>query len=233
MMRIDPTKALIAYAGVTTAAIAYALVTAAAPGPRHASFSMIDVGRINVREPDGTIRMVISNTAQAPGIVIRNGEHPHPSRRSAGMIFFNDEGTENGGLIFDGKADPDGTAHSGGSLTFDRYEQDQVVQMFAEQDGADKTAGFNVFDRPDKRMDFDLLDQVSRLPPEQRKAFYEKAGILGQKRMFIGRDRDGSARVVLRDGEGRERLAMSVSDAGAARIDFLDTNGKVTRSVTP
>jgi hypothetical protein len=105
--------------------------------------------------------------------------------------------------------------------------------MVAEQDGADKTAGFNVFDRPDKRMDFDVLDRVSKLPPEQRKAFYEKAGILGQKRMFIGRDSDGSARIVLRDGAGRERLVMSVSDTGTARIDFLDTNGKVTRSLTP
>lgn len=232
-MRIDPTRALIAYSGITTAAIAYVLVTAAAPGPRHATFSAIDVGRINVREPDGTIRMIISNAAQAPGIIIKNKEHPHPSRQSAGMIFFNREGTENGGLIFDGEAGPDGAAHSNGSLTFDRYEQDQVVQMFAQQDGANKTAGFNVFDRPDKRMDFALLDQVSKLPADQRRAFYEKAGIIGHKRMFIGRDADGSARVVLRDGEGRARLLMAVSDSGAARIDFLDANGKVTRSVTP
>ena len=232
-MGIDTTKALIAYSGVTTAVVAYTLITAAMPAPKHATFSSIDVGRINLREPDGTVRMVISNAAQAPGIIIKNKEHPHPSRRSAGMIFFNEEGTENGGLIFDGRSDPDGTAHSGGSLTFDRYEQDQVVQMFAQQDGADNTAGFNVFDRPDKRMDFALLDQVSKLPADQRHAFYEKAGVIGQRRMFIGRDGDGSARVVLRDGEGRERLVMWVSNAGAARIDFLDASGKVTKSVAP
>jgi hypothetical protein len=231
-MRVDPTRALIAYAGVTTAAIAYALITAAAP-PATAKFASIDVGRINVREPDGTIRMILSNAAQAPGIIIKNKEHPHPTRQSAGMLFFNQEGTENGGLIFDGQIDKDGTAHSGGSLTFDRYEQDQVVQMVAQQDGADKMAGFKIFDRPDKRMNFTLLDQIEKLPADQRQALYEKAGIGGHKRMFIGRDTDGSSRVTLQDGEGRERLVMSVTDAGAARIDFLDESGKVTKSVTP
>jgi len=231
-MRIDPTKALVIYAGIATAASAYVLVMAAAPA-RTANFDAIDVGRINIREPDGTIRMILSNAAQAPGIIIRNQEHPHPSRRSAGMIFYNQEGTENGGLIFDGKLDPDGTAHSGGSLTFDRYQQDQVVQMVAQQDGADKMAGFKIFDRPDTRMDYALLDQAQKLPAAQRQALYAKAGIGGHKRLFIGRDADGSSRVALQDGEGRERLVMSVSDAGAARIDFLDAAGEVTRSVTP
>lgn len=231
-MRIDPTKALVIYAGITTAAIAYALVTAAAPA-RTASFDTLDVGRLNVREPDGTIRMIVSNAAQAPGIIVKNKEHPHPSRKSAGMIFFNQEGTENGGLIFDGQRDEDGTMHSGGSLTFDRYEQDQVVQMVAQQDGAAKMAGFKVYDRPDKRMDFDQLDRVAKLPDDQRKAFYEKAGILGQSRLFVGRDTDGSSRVALRDGAGRKRLVMSVSNNGSARIDFLDAGGRVIKSVTP
>lgn len=231
-MRIDPTKALVLYAGITTAAIAYGLITAASPA-KTANFDAINVGRINIREPDGTIRMIVSNAAQAPGIIIKNKEHPHPTRQSAGMLFFNQEGTENGGLIFDGKMDKDGTAHSGGSLTFDRYEQDQVVQMVAQQDGANKIAGFKVFDRPEKRMDFALLDQAEKLPADQRQALYQKAGIGGARRMFVGRDTDGSSRVALQDGAGRDRLVLSVSDAGSARIDFLDAAGKVTRSVTP
>lgn len=231
-MRLDPTKALVFYAGITTAAIAYGLITAASPA-RTANFDAINVGRINIREPDGTIRMIVSNAAQAPGIIIKNKEHPHPTRQSAGMLFFNQEGTENGGLIFDGERDADGTLHSGGSLTFDRYQQDQVVQMVAQQDGAKKIAGFKIFDRPDKLMDFALLDRIEKLPADQRQALYQKAGIGGAKRMFIGRDTDGSSRVALQDGEGRERLVMSVSDAGSARIDFLDAAGKVTKSVTP
>ena len=232
-MRIDPTQALIAYAGITTATIAYVLLTAAAPAPRDATFESIDVGRINVREPDGTIRMIISSQAQAPGIIIKNREYPHPTRRSAGMIFYNQEGTENGGLIFDGQRDRTGMLHSGGSLTFDRYQQDQVVQMVAQQDGAEKMAGFNIFDRPDRLIDFRVLSRLKTIPAAQRQALYAKAGIGGAKRMFIGRDTDGSSRVALRDGTGRERLVLSVSDAGDARIDFLDGAGKIVRSVTP
>ncbi|TPG41323.1 hypothetical protein EAH79_09605 [Sphingomonas koreensis] len=230
-MRIDPIKALIAYAGVTTAAIAYALVTAAAPLAT-ASFASIDVGRINVREPDGTIRMILSSAAQAPGIIVRNKEHPHPTRQSAGLLFYNQQGSENGGLIFDGKLQ-NGKPVGGGSLTFDRYEQDQVVQMVADEDGAKRTAGFKVFDRPDKRMDFDMIDRAAKLPADQRAAFYSRAGVGGHNRLFAGRSPDGSSTVALRDGAGRERLVMAVSDAGAARIDFLDAAGEVVKSVTP
>lgn len=231
-MRIDPQKALIGYAGVTTAAIAYALVTAAAPAASTAHFASIDVGRINVREPDGTIRMTISNAAQAPGIIVKNKEHPHPNRQSAGMLFFNSEGTENGGLIFDGKME-NGKPMSGGSLTFDRYEQDQIVQMIADEEGAKRTAGINVFDHPDGRMDFALLDKAAKLPPDQRAALYRQANIGSTKRLFVGRNPDGSSSVALRDGAGHERLVLSVSETGAARIDFLDAAGKVTKSMIP
>ena len=49
--------------------------------------------------------MVISNKADFPGIIIKGKETPHPDRKTAGMLFFNDEGTENGGLIFGGSKD--------------------------------------------------------------------------------------------------------------------------------
>jgi hypothetical protein len=51
------------------------------------------------------------------------------------MLFFNDEGTENGGLIFSGPKNKDGKViDSGGSLTFDQYEQDQIVQIEGSYD---------------------------------------------------------------------------------------------------
>ena len=34
-------------------------------------FAEIDVQRINIREPDGTLRMTISNTATAPGLIFK------------------------------------------------------------------------------------------------------------------------------------------------------------------
>ncbi|REM99046.1 hypothetical protein DSI35_23130, partial [Mycobacterium tuberculosis] len=68
-----------------------------------------------------------------PGVLIHNKEQPHP-RPMAGMLFFNDEGTENGGLIYNGSLDKNGKPSSGMSLTFDRYQQDQQMQLLGVDD---------------------------------------------------------------------------------------------------
>jgi len=70
--------------------------------PGSANFDQITVHRINVVEPDGTLRLVISNHAALPGIIVHGKEQPFP-RPQAGMLFYNDEGSENGGLIFGGR----------------------------------------------------------------------------------------------------------------------------------
>ena len=57
------------------------------------------------------------------------------------MLFFNDEGTENGGLIYNGHRKPDGTVSSGLSLTFDRYQQDQQLQLLGVDQGGRSFAG--------------------------------------------------------------------------------------------
>ncbi len=196
-------------------------------------FERIDVGRIDVREPDGTLRMTVSNAAQSPGIIVKGREFPHPDRRSAGIVFFNDEGTENGGLIFDGRT-RDGVHASAGSLTFDRYEQDQVVQVVGSEQGETRSAGVVVSDRPEARIDFAEIARLAALAPAQRTpAAYAAANVGGHRRLFVGRDVDKAAKVALRDGEGLERLVLRVDEDGSARIDFLDQRGQVTRTMLP
>ena len=230
-MKFDAQRALTVYAGVLTAALTTLLITGAAR-PKAAPAQEIDVQRINIREPDGTLRMTISSAARSPGIIVKGREYPHPSRKSAGLLFFNDEGTENGGLIFGGK-EVDGKVSSGGSLTFDRYHQDQVVQILGAEDGAQRRAGLYVNDQPEGRMDFAGMGAIGKLPPAQRDAAYAAANIGGKQRLFAGRAPDGSSQVALRDAAGRKRLIMTVTDAGAASIQFLDEGGKIVRSVTP
>src|SRR5258705_13928342 len=54
------------------------------------------------------------------------GEFAQPDRcRYAGMLFMNNEGTENGGLIFGGHQSSDGKPHSFGHLSFDEYQEGQ------------------------------------------------------------------------------------------------------------
>lgn len=72
-MRIDATRLLVAYAGVLTLGLAATAVIAAAP--RRAAFDVIDVQRINIREPDGRLRMVLSNRANFPGAIVEAERH--------------------------------------------------------------------------------------------------------------------------------------------------------------
>jgi len=117
------------YSAVVTLAFAIVVLGGFTASRQKQSFDEITVHRINVVEPDGTLRMVISNKTDFPGIIIKGKETPHPGRKTAGMLFFNDEGTENGGLIFGGSKDAAGKVESYGHLSFDQYEQDQVSQF--------------------------------------------------------------------------------------------------------
>jgi len=130
-------------------AIALGIITffaIAAASREGGSFEEITVQRINIVEPDGTLRMVISDHARLPGI-IANGKEEAFARPQAGVLFYNDEGSENGGLIFGGKRNEKGkVVDSGGSLTFDKYGANQIIQLAGVDDSEDKFAGLAVSD---------------------------------------------------------------------------------------
>jgi hypothetical protein len=233
-MKFHKTAAAYA-AGVATTFIAIA--AGQAIGAAHnTDFDTITVHRINVVEPDGTLRMTISNRAQFPGLIVKGKQMPHSDRNyAAGMLFFNDEGTENGGLIFGGKS-KDGHVESGGHLSFDQYEQDQVVNLEQTEEDGKRVAGLSISDRPDAPMDFEGLSKLEAMPDgPEKQAQYEKldkAGAFGEPRLFIGKNRDRESRVNLKDAQGHTRLVLSVTASGDAAIQFLDANGKVTRTLT-
>lgn len=114
-MKLDPSRAIGAFGAVALCGACWLSISALAPSK--ASFNEIDVQRINVREPDGTLRIVMAGSQRIGGLVVEGKEYPHPSRTQAGLIFFNDEGTENGGLVFDGKL-IDGKPTNTGHLSF-------------------------------------------------------------------------------------------------------------------
>jgi hypothetical protein len=227
-MQFNLSQAIGSFAGVVVLGITLTLAGAAGTN-KNADFDTITAQRIDVREPDGTLRMIISDAARAPGIIIKGHEQPHPSRQSAGMIFYNDEGTENGGLIFSGKQLADGTRQSIGSLTFDRYEQDQVVQLVASEDGQTRSGGLIVNDQPEHTMDWAALDRARSLKGAAQRAGFKAANAGGTPRAFLGRAEDKASELVLRDDAGRKRLILHVGAAGDTSIEFLDDSGKITR----
>jgi hypothetical protein len=193
-------------------------------------FVEIDVQRINVREPDGTLRMTISNSATLPGLIFKGTEHPFPNRQAAGILFFNDEGTENGGLLYGG-AKKGQNVGSGGHLSFDQYEQDQVISLDQTEDHGRRRAGLTFFDRPSSPIPIDLIDQLNT--PEGSAEFerLSETGGFGYPRLFIGKSEDRASAVVLRDAKGRVRLKLSVASNGAASIEFMDESGKIAKRI--
>lgn len=192
----------------------------------------LDVERINVREADGTLRLVIANRRRMPGIIIAGREYPHPNRSEAGLIFYNDEGTENGGLIFDGGWRA-GRATNGGSLTFDRWRQDQTIQVSSVEDGPAREAALRINDRPDAPADFTISTSLLRMPPgPARAAALKRAGFEVAERAYLGRTRRGTSELVLRDQAGRPRLRVVVEGGGQAHLDFLGADGSVTKTLT-
>ncbi|HEY4093769.1 MAG TPA: hypothetical protein VGN46_19860 [Luteibacter sp.] len=233
-MRITLSHAIGGYAAVMTLAVIWLGTSAmAAPTspPAAARFTTIDVQRINVREPDGTLRMVVSNHASMPGYIVGKKEFAHPNRPEAGMIFYNNEGIENGGLVFDGKS-ADGKPMNSGSFTFDRYRQDQTIQMETVEDGAKRHAGFSINDRSDEPLDVEALLKLRNQPPSPAlNAAVLKAGGTMSRRAWLGRSDDGKAALVLSDPQGRPRLTLSVAEDGTPSVDFLDAAGKITRTL--
>lgn len=192
------------------------------------------VERLDVVEPDGTLRVALYSKARDPGAILRGKSYPHPARTQSGMLFYNDEGSEVGGLIFAGRTGPDGKRESGGALSFDGYEQDQIVQLIGYREGGDGLSGLSVSDRPDKSMDYSMMSKYAAATSQKEaEAIAQSANFGGQSRAFFGRDGEENSTVVLRDGEGRKRLIMKVQKDGEASINFLNEKGQIVRTVKP
>jgi hypothetical protein len=218
---ISSPRFLAAYSAVVTTLLAVTLLAGFGPDKQRTSFDEIDVHRINVVEPDGTLRMVISNKSAFPGAIIRGKEFPHPDRKTAGLLFFNDEGSENGGLIFGGAKDAKGSVESYGHLSFDQYEQDQVFTIDAGDQGGLHSSAVTMWDRPDYS-----IGELLATPPEKRDAFVA-AHPNCHARVYLGRNQDHSVALRLKDTNGRDRIVLQVNKTGVPVVQLLDESGKI------
>ena len=244
-------RSLAAYSGVLT--IVFAVTTAlqlARSGlvlprvsgaeqhdPRHTDFDQLTVHRINVVEPDGTPRLVISDKAEYPGGFFNGKELARPDRADAGMLFMNDEGTENGGMLFGGNRASDGKLYSSGHLSFDDYEQDQTLSIDTAQEGDTHAVSYQINDNAGSvLLTPEILGAFSAaqaMPdgPEKQKALaslHAKYPVKLAPRASLERDPDQSAVLRLRDPQGRTRILLRVAVDGTPAMQFLDASGKVT-----
>jgi hypothetical protein len=217
--------------------IPHSFVSADNPQPRVATFDEINVHRLNIVEPNGRYRLVLSNSARFPGLFMNGQEYRHHSRTGGGMLFFNDDGDEVGGLTFRSNA---ANRSASAGVTFDQYKQDQTVSMLYGEANGQRQAGVRVWDRPDYSIEplMQMSDRAARATTDaerqrirgEMQAFAQANGGGGAERFFAGKQQ-GDALVRLADPQGRPRLVMRVGTDGQPSIEFLDENGRVTRRI--
>lgn len=222
------------YAAASFVVAAFLFFTAFTTQPSSQHIDELTVQRLNIVDANGTLRMVISNKDKMhPGIM--DGVMINRPRPVAGMLFFNDEGDEVGGLTFTGTDDNGRRANAG--LMFDQLKQDQTIGITYNERNGQRSAGLQVWDRSDQPLS-DLikgLNAANALPAgaardDAIKAVRAKAPA-GPRRVFVGKNADKSATVSLADANGKPRLVMSVGGDGAASIDFLDAEGKTLQRI--
>lgn len=238
MKLVSPSALLVVYSGVLTVVLATVLLTGAHKSA-NTNFDQITVHRINIVEPDGTTRIVLSDHAEFPGAYYMGKEYPRTDRDVTGILFNNDEGTENGGLVFGGKKDENGVTHSWGHLSFDEYNRDQTLAMESDSEGSSRNTYYAVNDddrpyslTPEFSAEWQRIKPMPQGPDRTAaiRAFRAKypGGIVN--RAYLGRGRDKAVSLTLRDQQGRSRLVARVAANGEPTLEFLGEQGKVVRS---
>jgi len=222
----------------TIGALVYLVATRA--GRPTARFEEIDVERINVVSPAGKTVIAISNQERIAPPAMGGKTYPvavsDGRARMAGMIFFNQDGDEMGGLVFNSFRRPDGKAAGIGHLSFDRFQDNQVVALQYKENASTVQSGLTLYDRPSSgtfKTSLDLLDESRAAAPERAAEIHrELAGMserqeLGVERVFLG-SKDKTAQLVLRDSKGRVRARLLIDASDEAKLEFLDDASHVT-----
>jgi hypothetical protein len=230
-----------AYCGFLTLAVTAGCVMALRrPADQRQRFTEIDVERINVVEPDGRLRMVLSNRPRSIGPIYKGQPFGYAGGTRPGIIFFNDEGTENGGLTFTGSRDSTGRYRATSHFSFDQFNQDQILYFQYQDNNGQRRTGLTIADRADVDI-FDFVkqrDSINRMTDTAarsaalRQLTAPRRGVpLVAQRVYIGRDVARSAIVNLADPQGRTRLRMLVDSLGNARVEFLNDSGRVVTRI--
>ena len=202
----------------------------------HVHFREVSVERINVVEPDGTLKVVLSNKAlQHPGVMDGITYEERRGQRPPGLMFFNEKGDELGGLVFDGNTNQG----QGGSLTFDKFRGDQTIQLIHDEN-PDGTY-FSGIKMNDQNLPLNELiakqREISNLPTKEAQEMAWKSlrdqGLLMTERVRLGKDHEKASILKMKDAKGRTRIELKVEASGHAQISILKEDGSVEFSLPP
>jgi len=224
------------YAISLTLILAFLFLTSLKPVSSIQKFDEITVERINIVEPDGKLKMVLSNQVrQHPGMI--DGNLFPERQRPPGILFFNEEQDEVGGLAYYGNQEEGGNQVF---LSFDQYKNDQVMQLmeYTAKDGSNRY-GLQLWER-DKALSAPQILQVFDSLDREGYNYRQKLEFLKQRnggepitapRLFLGRDYDRATGMFLQDTYGTDRLRIYLDKDNTPRMELLDAQGNLVRDL--
>jgi hypothetical protein len=200
-------------------------------------FKVIEVQKVNIREASGILKASLSNSE---GFKVFGRAKQDVS--FSGLMFYNEEGDEAGGLVYDGKAISGGQQASL-ALTFDQFRQDQNIYLhhdeYKDAKGSTISDGLAVNARPDftaAKEEYQIYDRLQKMPPEQRddaKLTALQQGKIGSRRVFLGVQRgfrndapyDDSG-VFIKNKWGQNAIKLYVDNDNKPHFEIYDPKGK-------
>ena len=212
-----------------------------------ARFNTLQAGQIQIREKDGTLKAALSNSEGFSHIGESRANQEVPF---SGLMFYNQEGDEEGGLVYSGKSIPGGQ-DADVTLTFDQYRQDQNVYLHHEEhkdaDGQAIDDGLTIISRPDRalvKQEYAIYAQMDKLSSAERDELKLKSlqeGKISAKRLFVGNRRGimkgksyDDAGIFIRNRWGRDAIKLYVDADNKPHLDVYDQLGsKVAYNLIP
>jgi len=202
------------------------------------TFKIINAERINIREKNGTLKAALSNSAG-----FNEGQRAQEGQVTfSGLMFYNEEGQETGGLVYRGKTIPGGQ-DSDVTLTFDQFRQDQNVYLhheeFKDERGLRIEDGLTINARPDWthiKDEYATYAEMEKLSPEQRDELQLKslqAGKISTRRLFFGVQRGlkggnsyDDTGVFIKNKWGRNAIKLYIDNDNKPHFEIFDPLGK-------
>lgn len=174
------------------------------PSPQPSdTLDTVTVQRINVVDANGKTRLIIANSARFPDVEIRGKVLKRSIHDAAGLVFYDVNGQETGGLVLTKLRDDDVA-----NMTFDyTYQTTDGVRIIKQEspDGGHWRGGFEV------------LDRNPHDPANESSQGIRRIALL---------DEDHNAQLVISDPQGHPRIRIGVDTAGSPAITMLSSDGE-------
>ncbi len=185
--------------------------------------------KIVLQEEDGKPVLVMGNSKFCPPPIMEGKVLEGFKRQCRGMIFYNSDGDEVGGMIWDNRY-----FH----FSVDRFKENQILFLnYNEDEKGNYRAGLHLWHSPKldirklRKRVFEIVSELKRKNPEVFKAIKSEEDLVLYlaknypdlavgERLFVGIE-NGNPVISFKDREGQERIRLEITPEGQPRLAFF------------